>query len=248
MEPSTTQARIQELGSVRKQINLWRGGSAGVIFLTMIVCVGLLWSDGRALVNSGPTQQLFVDRLSAGMNENVVPRLREVASRQLTEMQPIVQKEFIKLNTRMPDVTEASLKQLDELQKSLPARGSKVLDETFDKALRAKEPEIKKMFPDATDEQVKTLFTNLGGVVAARSQQVAIELLQPHLNEMQSIHKNLLAIAASDSSGLADTDNWGMGLAVFDVVRDDLKGMTLPKTTLAAKVGKTDKASAGAKK
>lgn len=228
MEPSTTRGRIQELEGVRKEINLWRGGATAVILITVLGCVGLLYSDGKALITQGRQQQVFVDHLQAGMNANVVPRLQQVASRTLTEMQPVVQKEFLALNTRVPELTQASLKQLDELQKSLPERGSKVLDETFSKALNDKEPEIRKMFPDATDDQVKTLFTNLGTVLAARSERVSNELLRPHIDEMQNIHKNLLAIASTDHSAASGGD-WEMGLAVFDVMRDDLKGLTLPQ-------------------
>lgn len=229
MEPNQTEISIQELERVRKQINLWRSGSAGVIVLTMAICVGLLWSDARALAAEGPTQQVFIDNLQAGLNENVVPRLQEVASHQLTGMQPIVQREFVNLNKRVPDLTQASLKQLDELQVSLPARGSKVLDETFDKAFRAKEPEIKTMFPDATEDQVKTFFTNLGTIVSARSEKVADELLRPQMTQMEQIHRNLLAIETSDKKDTAETNDWEMGLAVFDVIRTDLKGLTLPK-------------------
>ncbi len=32
------------------------------------------------------------------------------------------------------------------------------------------------------------------------------------------------------------TDNWQLGLAVFDVVREDVKGLTLPKGEAAAKI------------
>lgn len=245
MEPSTTEARIRELERVRRKITLWRSGSAAVIALTMVGCIWLLWSDARALIDQGPKQQIFVDTLQARMNENVFPRLQEVASRQLTEMQPIVQKEFMALNSRVPDVTQASLKQLDELQKSLPERGSKVLDDTFETAFRAKEPEIKKMFPDATEEQVKTLFTNLGNVVSVRSGHLAGELLQPHVSEMQKIHQNLQAIAESKDWQGASTNDWEMGLAVLDVVRDDLKDLTIPK---AKDTGVTKKGAAAVAK
>ena len=87
MEPSTTEARIRELESIRKQINLWRGGSALVIVATLAICLGLLYSDAKALATQGPKQQEFVDKLQAGMNETVVPRLKETASRTLTAKQ-----------------------------------------------------------------------------------------------------------------------------------------------------------------
>lgn len=228
MDPSTTQAQIQELESVRKQINLWRSGAVAIVFVTTIICVGVLYSDVKALALQGPAQERFISQFQAGLNENVVPRLREEAGRTVTEMQPVVQAEFLKLNDRVPELTQASLKQIDELQKSLPERSAKALDETFTAALNEQEPEIRKMFPDATEEQVKGLFTNLGNVVAARGESMADELLSPHLAAMTAIHENLKKIQASDKASAAKAgDDWQLGLAVFDVLRDDVKDLTI---------------------
>ncbi len=227
MDPSTTQAHIRELESVRKQTNLWRLGATLVIVVTLVVSLWLLYADAKALASQGPTQERFVSRLQEGMNERVVPQLKETMGNTLTEMRPVVQAEFVKLNTRVPDITQASLKQVDELQKSLPAKGQKVLDETFGAALRDEEPEIRKMFPDATEEQVKGLVTSLTTAVNERGPNLADELLTPHLTAMQKIHENLRRIQASDQGGSGAEDDWAMGLAVFDVIREDVKGLEI---------------------
>lgn len=230
MEPSTTEGQIRELESVRKQINLWRGGSGAVIVLTMAICLGLLYKDAMALAHDGPTQKQFVGQLQEGMDKEVVPRLKDVASRTLTEMQPVVQKEFVALNQRVPELTQASMKQVDELRTSLPQRASKTLDETFDKAFRDKEADIKKMFPDATEDQVKTLFTNLAEMTKTRSQAVGTELVAPHVAELEAIQKDMDTISGTEGSRPGDNGNdWEMGLSIFEVLRDDVKGLTLPK-------------------
>lgn len=234
MEPSTTEGKIRELESVRKQINLWRGGTAGVILLTLVVCLWTLYADAKALAQQGPAQQAFVENLQAGLNQEVVPRLKDVASRQLTEMQPVVQKEFLALNTRVPEITQKSLDQINELQKNLPERASKTLDDTFDKAFREKESQIKSMFPDATEDQVKTLFTNLSAMTQTRSQAVAQELLAPHIQYIDQIQKDLTTISGTEGARPGESGNdWQLGLAVFDVIRPDLQDLQLPKSQAA---------------
>ena len=236
MEPTTTEARIRELESIRKQINLWRGGSALVIFATLAICLGLLYSDAKALATQGPTQQLFVDKLQAGMNDKVVPRLQETASRTLTEMQPVVQKEFLALNKRVPDVTKATLDQVQMLQTSLPQTVTKALNDTFEKSLSGKEAQIKGMYPDVTEDQVKTLFQNLNKITADKSQAVAQGIIAPHVAELDGIRKNLDHIAQTEPRTANDSDNWQLGLAVFDVIREDVKDLKLPKGEAATKL------------
>lgn len=236
MDPSTTEAHIQELQGIRKQINLWRGGTATVILVTLVVCLGLLYHDAKALATQGPDQQVFVDRLQTGLNERVVPQLQQAASRSLTEMQPVVQKEFLALNKRVPDVTKATLDQMNMLQTSLPKITSDALTQTFDKALRGRDAEIRKMYPQVTEDQVKALFDNLSKVSSEHGQQMAQTLLSSHISEINDIQKNLRTIAQTEPATGNDTDDWQLGLAVFDVVRDDVKDLTLPKGQAASMI------------
>ncbi len=236
MDPTTTEARIQELQGIRKQINLWRGGTAAVVLVTLVVCLGLLYSDAKALATQGPSQQMFVDKLQAGLNERVVPQLKEAASRSLTDMQPVVQREFVALNKRVPDVTKATLDQMNQLQTSLPKITSAALTETFDKALRGRDAEIRKMYPSVTEDQVKTMFDNLSKVSSEHGQAMAQALLSSHIAEINDIQTNLHTIAKTEPATGNDADDWQLGLAVFDVVRDDVKGLTLPKGQAASMI------------
>lgn len=234
MDPSTTEAHIRELESVRKQINYWRGGAVGVIFLATLVCVWTLYSDVKTLAQNGPGQDLFIKEFQAGLNERVVPSLKEEAGRTVTEMQPIVRAEFIKLNDRVPELTQASLHEIDLLKESLPKTASTTLNETFNSAIKEQEPKIKEMFPDVTEDQVRGLVENMGKVVNDRGPVVANELLSPHISAIQKIHENLLKIQETDKAAAAKGgDDWEMALAVFDVVRDDVKDLKLPNKEAA---------------
>jgi hypothetical protein len=187
----------------------------------------------RALAQSGAPQDLYVSELQQGLNKDFVPRLQQVASRTISEMQPVVQAEFALLNTRVPELTQASLKEVELLQKSIPERSEKVLDETFGAALQAQEPKIREMFPSVTDEQVKGLMTSLGDMATVRGSRLANELLMPHTNRMRSIVTGLNKITASEpASAVGEVADWHMGLLVLDLLREDLKDLA-PKTAVA---------------
>lgn len=219
-----TQSRIEELERVRKEIGYWRGGAFGVIALSIVASAGLLFSDARGLVAQGPTQDRFVAKLQEGLNEHVVPRIKEVASSSLTEMQPVVQAEFSKLNQRVPEVTEASLKQLDELQKSLPEKSEKVVNETLGEAIKSAEPDIRNAFPDLDNEGMTRLVENFTHIASSRSAKIGESLLGGHMRAMKRIQYNLGRIAATEASTKGENvENWQVGLAVFDVLRSDLE-------------------------
>jgi hypothetical protein len=223
MDPSMTQTRIEELERVRKEIGYWRSGAFGVVALAVVASAGLLFSDARGLVAQGPTQDRFVAKLKDGLNEQIVPRIKDVAGSALSQMQPVVQAEFTKLNERVPEVTEASLKQLDELQASLPKRCEKVVQETLGKAIQDGEPEIRAAFSDLNEESLNQLVTNLTHMAATRSSHIGETLLAPHMEAMKRIHSNLGRIASSEPSAAGESmDDWQMGLAVFDVLRSDV--------------------------
>ncbi|RYG26940.1 hypothetical protein EON82_01375 [bacterium] len=219
-----TQTRIEELERVRKEIGYWRGGAFGIVALAVVASAGLLYSDAHGLVAQGPTQDRFVAKLREGLNEQVVPRVKDIAGNALSEMQPIVQAEFAKLNERVPDVTEASLKQLDELQESLPKRCEKVVQETLGKAIEDGEPEIRAAFNDIDEASMTRLVENLTRMATTRSSHIGEALLAPHMESMKRIHNNLGRIAASEPSAKGEAlDDWQMGLAVFDVLRSDIE-------------------------
>lgn len=243
MDPSMTQSRIEELERVRKEIGYWRGGAFGVIGLAVVASAGLLFSDARGLVAQGPTQDRFVAKLQEGLNEHVVPRIKDVASSSLTQMQPIVQAEFQKLNQRVPEVTEASLKQLEELEKSLPEKSEKVVNETLGAAIKNAEPDIRAAFPDIDEESMKRLVENFTQIATSRSSQIGESLLGDHMKAMKRIQYNLGRISATEAQAKGEsTDDWQLGLAVFDVLRADIENAKKPAKTVAKKISKENKA------
>lgn len=225
IETSQIKATINELDRVRRESAWWRIGGVVASLAIVGICLSLLASSVRGLTQVGPTQDMYVSEVQQGLNKDFVPRLEQVASRTITEMQPVVQAEFQRLNTRVPELTQASLKELQLLQKSIPERGEKVLDETFGAALKAQEPKVREMFPNVKEEQVGVLMTSLGEMAHVRGSRIADELLLPHTNRMRRIAANLDKITATEKpSAVGEAADWHMGLLVLDLLRDDLKG------------------------
>ncbi len=231
MEKQEIEARISELARVRRETAWWRIGGMVASLIIVGVSLSLLASSVRALAQKGAPQDLYISELQQGLNKDFVPRLQEVASRTITEMQPLVQAEFQNLNTRVPELTEASLKEVEILQTSIPKRSEKVLDETFGAALRSQEPKIREMFPSVKEEQVTALMTSLGEMATVRGSKVADELLLPHTNRMRSIVNGLQKITSTEKPIAGDAADWQMGLLVLDLLREDLRDLE-PKTVV----------------
>ncbi len=234
MEPEQVSVKIHKLDRTRREMTFWRVGGIVAVAVIVAICLFLLTSSVRALVQQGPSQEIFIAELQKGMDKDLVPRLEQVASQTLTEMQPLVQAEFALLNTRVPELTQATLKEVETLQTSVPARAEQVLDQTFGQALKAQEPKIREMFPSVKEEQVTALMQSLSQMALTRGSKVADELLLPHTNRMRRIVENLRKIEASEKeTATGEAADWHMGLLVLDLVREDLKVFE-PKAKAAA--------------
>ena len=223
MESDQIKAKIAQLERMRREMTWWRIGGVIAAFAIVGVCLSLLNTSVRDLTEKGPPQDIYITHLQQGLSKDFVPRLQEVASRTLTEMQPVVQTEFQRLNTRVPELTQATIKQAELLQTSLPKRAENVLDETFTAALKSQEPMIRKTFPSVKEDQVRGLMTSLVDMAGQRGSRVADELLLPHTEKTKKILENLRAIETSEpQNATGESADWEMGLLVFDLVRGDL--------------------------
>lgn len=241
MQSEQINAKINELDSMRREMTFWRVGGVISVAVILAICLYLLNSSVQGLVQQGPAQDIYLAELQRGMDEDLVPRLQQVASQTLTEMQPVVIAEFEQLNTRVPELTQATLKEVEILQINVPERAEKVLDETFGQALRAQEPKIREMFPSVTEDQVQGLMASLGSMATNRGSKVADELLLPHTNRMRRIVENLHEIESTEKATVTgEAADWHMGLLVLDLVREDLKVFE-PKPEPAPAIAAPDK-------
>ena len=146
MDPSTTEAHIRELESVRKQINLWRGGTASSSSPPSS-CVSLLYSDAKALATAGTGAGAVRRQGPRGAERAHRAQLKETMGNTLTEMQPD-RAGGVHEAQRARSGTHPGVARPDRRAPEVPAReGHKILDETFNQAMKDQEPEIQQMFP-----------------------------------------------------------------------------------------------------
>ena len=236
MTSGTGQSQIQELEKLRQQTRWWRLGATIASLAVVVVSAVTIHSSFKALLTQGPTQDKFIAQLNQGLQADVVPMLHGIAGTALSELKPEVNNAFQKVNSRVPEVTQATMKELEAFQKNMPNRAEKCLDESFDKMLQSKEKSIKTMFPEATDEQVQALITNLS---ASAKNEVGVanqQLFAKHQAELATIISNMRAIQKGEAANIKNVDpTWDMGLLVLDIFRADLEELRPDKQALNAK-------------
>ncbi|RYD19454.1 MAG: hypothetical protein EOP88_18925 [Verrucomicrobiaceae bacterium] len=224
MQASTVQAEIRQLESYRQQAFWWRTGAILVLVGVVGFSLYSLNAAVRGLAESGPTQDAFVAQLSEGMRKEVIPNIQTVAGQTLTEIQPQIREEFNKLNARVPELTDATIQEFQTLQTSLSKTSEKTLDESYKGLLTSREQKIRSMYPDVTEDQVKGLISNLTTAGETEIRNANDELFAPHQAALAGIMDHMETIRNSEAADTKGIDpNWEMGIAVLDVLRDDLR-------------------------
>ncbi len=224
MELGKEEQQIQEIKELRNQMKAWRWGLFGISVLVVAAAIGTVNTAFRGLTDKGPKQEEFVKTLTAELDRDVKPMVEDMTRQTINEVKPEITAAIQDVNNQMPVLAEAALGQLDQLQQNLPDRSEKVLREAFVTMLQKKEEDLHKMFPEATDEQIERLLTNLAESAGAQAQEAAVELFGKHVDTLMAIHKDLEVISAKEEKNLAGVDpSWEMGLLVMDILREDLE-------------------------
>jgi hypothetical protein len=228
--------QIKEIKELRGQLSGWRWGLFGMSVLVVVTAIGTVNTAFRGLVDKGPRQDEFVKTLTTELDRDVKPLVEDMARQTISEVQPEINAAIEEANGQLPVVAQAALDELDQLQTSLPERSKKVLETAFVAMLQKKEAELKEMFPEATEEQIERLLTNLAESAGEQAQGAAVELFGKHHDTLMAIHENLETIAEKESKNLAGVDpSWEMGLLVMDILREDLENNRPDKAVLASK-------------
>jgi hypothetical protein len=236
MTSGTAESQIQELEKLRQQTRWWRLGATIASLIVVVVSAMTIHGSFKALLTQGPQQEKFVAELNKGLQADVVPMLHSIAGTTLSELKPEVNTAFQKVNSRVPEVTQATMKELDQFQKNLPIRAQKCLNDSFDNMLQSKDKKIKEMFPEATDAQVQALITNLS---AGAKKEVGVanqQLFAKHQAELATIIKNMRSIQKAEAPNIKGLDpTWEMGILVLDVFKSDLEELRPDKAHNADK-------------
>ena len=234
--------KISELEALRSQSRLWRIGTACAIVLITVICVGSLVNSVHNLFLPGPTQDQFTSTLSTDLKQDVLPKVQTIATDAITESKPQVETAFAKLNGRVPELTDASLKQLNLLQQNIPERGDKVLNATYGVMLKKHEAKIKTMFPEATEDNIGALVTNM---TAEGQKQIVLAndtLFSKHMAALNGIESDLTTIQDTEPvTDDEDKSNWEMAMIVLDNFHNDLQGLQAEGAKAATTAGKAAK-------
>ncbi len=225
MDSGKEEQQIEQLKNLKRQLRWWKTGLFCAGVLVVVASVGTVHSSVKGLVEKGPRQEQFVKELTTAFKNDVAPLVEDMARQTVNEVRPQIQASFDKVNARLPELAQASLKELDALQANLPKRGEAVLQKSFGEMLAKKESDLQAMFPEATEEQITKLLTNLAASSGEQASAAAVELFGNHHAMLEKIHANLEKMSAKEAN-LEDTDpSWEMGLLVLDLFREDLENM-----------------------
>lgn len=244
MNGSEVKNQIDELEKIRAQSRLWRTLTVLALLAIVVIGVGSIVSAVRGLFSPGATQEEFAGALSSNLQRDVVPQVQSIAQQAIAEIRPQVESELSKLNDRVPELTEASMKQFELLQKNVPDQAEKVLEETLGAALIKKEPKIRAMFPEVTEAKIETAVHNVSLEATERIMHAHDSLFAAHMTALNNIIGNLDKIQRSERVNPKDEKaDWEMGMAIFDLVHDELKNLqpdsmkAKGKTTVAPRAG-----------
>lgn len=244
MTTTEIESKIRELESLRKQTRLWGWGTTAAITLISFGSVGLLVNAVHNLFQPGPTRDEFAATLTGNLKRDVLPQVQDIAGRTLTESKPEIEAAFTRLNARVPELTGASMQQLDLLRQNIPQRGDKALSATYGAMLKKKEPAIRQMFPEANEANVATLVTTM---TAEGQQQITAAndtLFAKHTAALDSIIGDLEKISSTETVTPDDSQaNWEMALTVVDSFHDDLQGLRAEGAAPAATTSPASKAA-----
>ncbi|MEQ2009409.1 MAG: hypothetical protein ABMA26_21720 [Limisphaerales bacterium] len=222
MTPEEVSNQVKELESLRGQLRLWR--IVIPLATVAIVCYGVfsIYSAGKDLVADGPPREEFVASLTDGLKREVQPVVERIAQQTFSDTKRSVEKEITRLNDRTPEMAGAIKKEVETLMHNIPRNGEKVLQASFGAMLKKREADIRKMYPDVTEQKVASLVMGLTDVTHQRLDHVTQQLFSPHLESLSLIMDDVAHIQRTEAvNPKEDLASWDMALVVFDLIRDE---------------------------
>ena len=200
----------------------------------------VIWSKADRLFTAGPTHDEFVAELKTGLQRDVVPQVKTLTVSTVNELVPRVQVEVVKLQTRVPELTGALNAELTLFQKNVPARIDKALGASFTEVIQERQAKIRQLYPDLTDEAVRTITASLSKEGALRADNVAQHVIEPYTEVMTKLVADLNHIR--DTEPTPDREPaFELATLCGNMLQDEIR-RTVPKVSaplLAASLAET---------
>lgn len=248
MTPEEVSNQIIELESLRAKLRLWR--IVIPLATVAIVCYGVfsIYRAGEDLVADGPPREEFVANFTDGLKREVQPAVERIAQQTFSQTKRSVERELARLNDRTPEMAGALKKEVETLIHNIPRRGETVLQASFGAMLKKREADIRKMYPDVTEQKVASLVLGLTELTQQRLDHVTQQLFSPHLESLSLIMENVVRIQRTETvSAQEDLASWDMALVVFDLIRDEFADLSVTEATPAVPVKLPKKVKPAAK-
>lgn len=161
---------------------------------------------------------------SVDFQSDVLPQVQLIASQSLVEIRPQVEQEFQKLNTRVPELSQTSMQQLELLQKNISTRSQKVLETSLGAMLVQKEDKVRQMFPDVAPDKVEKAMNNIATETQNRLLTSHETLFSSHIAALNGIVVNIDKIQQSERvQSNAEAAGWETAASLLDLVNDQVQ-------------------------
>jgi hypothetical protein len=184
----------------------------------------VLWSKAERLFTAGPIHDEFVAELKAGLQRDVVPQVKTLAVRTVNELAPRVQEEVVKLQTRAPELAGALTAELALFQKNVPARIDKALGASFIEVIQERQAKIRQLYPDLTEENVRTIVASLSEEGALRLDNVAQRVIEPYTEVMTKLVADLNHIRDTEPAPAPGREPaWELAALCANMLQDEIR-------------------------
>ncbi len=232
MNAEEVKQHIQELEKLQGQTRRFRLLTILALIVIVVAGVSAIIASAHSLTVTGPTQNQFVDQLSANVQKDVLPVAEKIAGRSLARLKPAVETELQKLNARAPQIADAALKELDTMGGDLTVQAEKILDQTVGDTLKKREDKLRKMYPGVYDRQIAVLLDNLNAEAQDQLARTGEKIFTPHLDSIQSILASLEKIQKTEPIDLKqEIDPWQTAFLFFDVFVTEFKDLPAANAT-----------------
>ena len=227
--------QIKELEALRSQLRLWR--MVIPLATVAIVTYGVfsIYQAAADLVVDGPPREEFVSAYTSGLNREVRPMVEKIAQQTFSATQKAVQKEIVRLNERTPEMAGALKKEVETLVHNIPRRGEKALQASFGVMVKKREAEIRKMYPDVTEQKIASLVLGLTELSQQGVDHITHQLFSPHLESLSHIMESVSHIQRTEAvAPQEDLASWDMALIVFDLIRDEFADLHVTEASVGS--------------
>ena len=224
--------QVQELESLRRQtrrLSIWTTLALATI---VVVGVGAIINSFYGLVRPGPEQDAFLNRLGGELQRDLPPAVEKFAQPSMKRLRPAIEAELKRWDARAPQVMDAALQELNTMGTNLPVRTALILEQTVGKALQQRDQQLRKILPNARDEQMITLLDSIHIEAQDQLLKAGEKAFNPHLNSLQSILANLDKIEKTEPvKGSQEIDTWQVAFLFVDVFGQEFKDIPVAQNT-----------------